>query len=328
MGNPVSLSPHNSISIFSAIPLSSQVSPYLDQRLLVKPCCSFHRTSGHKIRSDLLSLSPAKVLRPDTCSAADVCTKLFIYRTAQAPSGIPVIRSNGFSYRGRFMMKSHNGNAKNEDDAREAAFQASVKQSRKLLDLQDRHHEKIIVVGTECAPWSKTGGLADVVGALPKALARRGHRVMVIAPRYSDYIEAWDTRVHKCYKVAGKDMEVGYFHADIDGIDYIFIDNPIFHAFKDNIYGGSQQDILTRMILLCKASIEVPWHVPCGGVCYGDGNLVFVANDWHTALLPVYLKAYYHEYGLMKYTRCILVIHNILHQVHICEHSVFLIFEK
>jgi len=61
---------------------------------------------------------------------------------------------------------------------------------------------------------------------------------------------------------------------------------------------------------------QVPWHVPCGGICYGDGNLAFIANDWHTALLPVYLKAYFRDNGLMKYTRSILVIHNIAHQVH------------
>lgn len=60
---------------------------------------------------------------------------------------------------------------------------------------------------------------------------------------------------------------------------------------------------------------QAPWHVPCGGVCYGDGNLAFIANDWHTALLPVYLKAYYRDNGLMKFARSVLVIHNIAHQV-------------
>ncbi|KAL0394337.1 UNVERIFIED_CONTAM: Granule-bound starch synthase 2, chloroplastic/amyloplastic [Sesamum latifolium] len=66
-----------------------------------------------------------------------------------------------------------------------------------------------------------------------------------------------------------------------------------------------------------KVDCQVPWYVPCGGVCYGDGNLVFIANDWHTALLPVYLKAYYRDNGLMKYTRSVLVIHNIAHQIMI-----------
>ena len=98
------------------------------------------------------------------------------------------------------------------------------------------------------------------------------------------------------------------------------------------------QDILKRMVLFCKAAVEVkplalqyhnfafslyqvwflcPGSLVCssGGVCYGDGNLAFIANDWHTALLPVYLKAYYRDHGLMKYTRSVLVIHNIAHQV-------------
>ncbi|CAN6484554.1 unnamed protein product [Victoria cruziana] len=88
----------------------------------------------------------------------------------------------------------------------------------------------------------------------------------------------------------------------------------MFRHSERNIYGGDRLEILKRMILFCKAAVEVPWHVPCGGVCYGDGNLVFIANDWHTALLPVYLKAYYRDNGLMKYTRSVLVIHNIAHQ--------------
>lgn len=172
----------------------------------------------------------------------------------------------------------------------------------------------VILVAAECAPWSKTGGLGDVAGALPKALARRGHRVMVVAPRYGNYVEPQDTGVRKRYKVDGQDMEVTYFHAYIDGVDFVFMDTPMFRNKESNIYGGNRLDILKRMVLFCKAAVEVPWYVPCGGVCYGDGNLVFIANDWHTALLPVYLKAYYRDNGLMKYTRSILVIHNIAHQ--------------
>ncbi|XP_019432439.1 PREDICTED: granule-bound starch synthase 2, chloroplastic/amyloplastic-like [Lupinus angustifolius] len=172
----------------------------------------------------------------------------------------------------------------------------------------------VILVAAECAPWSKTGGLGDVAGSLPKALARRGHRVMVVAPRYGNYAEPQDAGIRKRYNVDGQDMEVTYFQTYIDGVDFVFIDSPIFRHLEHNIYGGNRMDILKRMVLFCKAAVEVPWHVPCGGVCYGDGNLVFIANDWHTALLPVYLKAYYRDHGLMKYTRSALVIHNIAHQ--------------
>lgn len=52
-----------------------------------------------------------------------------------------------------------------------------------------------VFVSAEVAPWSKTGGLGDVVGGLPIALAQRGHRVFSIAPRYDQYSDAWDTTV-------------------------------------------------------------------------------------------------------------------------------------
>ena len=54
---------------------------------------------------------------------------------------------------------------------------------------------KIVFVSTEVAPWSKTGGLGDVVGSLPVELAKRGHKVMTVAPRYDQYKGAWDTSV-------------------------------------------------------------------------------------------------------------------------------------
>lgn len=58
----------------------------------------------------------------------------------------------------------------------------------------------MVFVGAECAPWSKTGGLGDVMGSLPKAMQRRGHRVMVVAPRYGMYEDAIDTSVRQMYK--------------------------------------------------------------------------------------------------------------------------------
>lgn len=84
--------------------------------------------------------------------------------------------------------------------------------------------------------------------------------------------------------------QVGYFHGFKDGVDWVFVDHPCFHHYEHEIYGGSRLDILFRCALLCKAALEAVWHVPCGGVPYGDNNLVFIANDWHTALLPFYLQ--------------------------------------
>nr|DAD22595.1 TPA_asm: hypothetical protein HUJ06_024058 [Nelumbo nucifera] len=96
----------------------------------------------------------------------------------------------------------------------------------------------------------------DVAGALPKALARRGHRVMVVAPRYGNYAEVQETRVRKRYKVDGQDMEVTFFQAYIDGMDFVFMDSSMFRNIEKNIYGGGREDILKRMVLFCKATLE------------------------------------------------------------------------
>ncbi|KAI7981084.1 hypothetical protein LOK49_Contig73G00008 [Camellia lanceoleosa] len=164
----------------------------------------------------------------------------------------------------------------------------------------------IILVAAKCAPSSETGGLGDVARALPKALARRGHRVMVVAPKYGDYAELQIQGYTRSIRWMGRYYDSYLLQAYIDGVDFVFVDSYMFCNFESNIYGGDW----VRMVLFCKAAVEVPWHIPC------DGNLAFIANDWHTSLLPVYLKAYYRDNGLMKYAESILVIHNIAHQYY------------
>ena len=73
-------------------------------------------------------------------------------------------------------------------------------------------------------------------------------------------------------------------------------------------------DVTWRGALLSQAGIEAVYNVPCGGFPYGDESLLYVANDWHVALLPVYLKAFYHEHMKLGFARSALVIHNIAHQ--------------
>lgn len=76
-----------------------------------------------------------------------------------------------------------------------------------------------------------------------QALAKRGHRVMVVAPRYKDYPEALDTGVRASYPVFGSDQEVGYFHAYIDRVDFVFVDHSCFHHVQGSIYGGERCEI-------------------------------------------------------------------------------------
>eukprot|EP00227_Mantoniella_beaufortii_P001658 CAMPEP_0197614434 /NCGR_PEP_ID=MMETSP1326-20131121/59514_1 /TAXON_ID=1155430 /ORGANISM="Genus nov. species nov., Strain RCC2288" /LENGTH=588 /DNA_ID=CAMNT_0043183307 /DNA_START=50 /DNA_END=1816 /DNA_ORIENTATION=+ len=174
---------------------------------------------------------------------------------------------------------------------------------------------KIIFVSTECAPWSKTGGLGDVVGSLPIELAKRGHKVMTISPRYDQYKGAWDTTV----KVEAVGKQVGYFHEKKAGVDRVFVDHPLFLAkvwgktgskLYGNKSGSDFADNQERFAVFCHAALQAPLALPFG---YGE-DVVFVANDWHSGLVPVLLNSVYRPAGKFKSAKCVFTVHNIAFQ--------------
>ncbi|CAI5981317.1 unnamed protein product, partial [Closterium sp. NIES-65] len=179
----------------------------------------------------------------------------------------------------------------------------------------------IVFVASEVAPYSKTGGLADVTGSLPLALAARGHRVMVVAPRYMNgvtdklYAGAFDCQCRiKCFLFEGE-HEVAFFHEFRDGVDFVFVDHPSYHR-PGTPYGDSRGafgDNQFRFALLCHAACEAPLVLPFGGFTYGE-KVVFVANDWHAGLVPVLVASKYRRYGVYKDARTIIAIHNLAHQ--------------
>ncbi len=171
----------------------------------------------------------------------------------------------------------------------------------------------IVQVSAELAPWSKTGGLGDVCGALPQALVARGHRVLAIAPRYKDYDNAWDTGVRARIHLFGHTHEIAYFHLNQGGVDHLFIDHPSFR--RPGIYGddqGTYGDNLFRFALLCRAALEAPLRVPLGGEVLGE-EVLFHCNDWHTGLLPVFLEGIYRSAGRYPRAPAVLAIHNAGH---------------
>lgn len=158
----------------------------------------------------------------------------------------------------------------------------------------------VVFVTSEVEPWSKTGGLGDVAGALPPALAKRGHRVMVVAPRYYNevtapkYAGAFDTNTRIKVNCFGADHEVGFFHQYKDGVDWVFIDHTSFHR-PGTPYGdhnGAFGDNLFRYTLLNHAACEAPLVLSLGGFPFGQ-NVVFIANDWHAGLVPVLIASKY-----------------------------------
>ncbi|KAG7974281.1 hypothetical protein I3843_06G041100 [Carya illinoinensis] len=180
----------------------------------------------------------------------------------------------------------------------------------------------IVLVTAEAAPYSKTGGLGDVCGSLPIALAARGHRVMVVSPRYlngstadKNFASAVDLKRRIKVYCFGGVQEVDFFHEYRDAVDWVFVDHPSYHR-PGTLYGdtrGAFGDNQFRFTLLCHAACEAPLVLPLGGFTYGE-KCLFLANDWHASLVPVLLAAKYRPYGVYKDARSILVIHNLSHQ--------------
>ena len=173
----------------------------------------------------------------------------------------------------------------------------------------------LVFVAAEVAPWSKTGGLGDVLGGLPIELARRGHKVMSIAPRYDQYRDGWDTNI--TVKVLGE--TVRFFHCHKKGVDRVFVDHPWFLAkvwgkTGAKLYGkksGSDYaDNQKRFRLFCEAAIEATRALPFGP---GEG-CTFVANDWHSALVPVLLKDVYQPAGQFTDAKVAFCVHNVAFQ--------------
>lgn len=165
----------------------------------------------------------------------------------------------------------------------------------------------IISVSAEIVPWSKEGGLGDVCGALPKAMAAKGHQVLTIAPRYKEYSEAWDTGER--YEIDGH--QVGIFHCRKDGVDHLFVDHPAI--CRGEVYGkknGPYTDNWFRFSLFARAAVMIALHYPFGRK---EEQTSFLVHDWHSALVPAYLRMT-QKWGLLSGAKAVLVIHNLAHQ--------------
>src|SRR5262249_8743645 len=124
-------------------------------------------------------------------------------------------------------------------------------------DFPGRSRMNILMAASEALPFAKTGGLADVVGALPAALVRLGHRVDVVMPRYRGMPSGESGRR---FPVAMGPL-VAYADASImshQGVRFVVIDNPGYFD-RDHLYGAGGHDYADnpeRFAFLCKAALE------------------------------------------------------------------------
>jgi len=171
---------------------------------------------------------------------------------------------------------------------------------------------RVVFVAPECVPYSKTGGLADVVGALPKALAAIGHEVDVIIPRYKM------TKPGRTLPEATSltlPMALGFRFASIQSTDgaqnprHYLVDCPELFE-RDGLYrekGVDYPDNYLRFAGFCFASLELLKRFP-------SAPDVIHCHDWQSALVPIYLRQQYGKDLFFRHTAALLTIHNLAFQ--------------
>jgi len=169
----------------------------------------------------------------------------------------------------------------------------------------------IAFAASECVPYSKTGGLADVIGSLPRALAALGHQVSVFVPRYRQTKLTDGATVVRSITVPFDDK---YRFASVitggshGGVRTYFVEYPEFFD-RDGIYGtmaGDYPDNAERFALFCRCVLEATKVL---GVPH-----VFHCHDWQAALIPVMLRTIYAEDPAFREAATVFTIHNMGYQ--------------
>jgi starch synthase len=165
---------------------------------------------------------------------------------------------------------------------------------------------RILFVASEGLPFSKTGGLADVVEALPKALVALGHEVAVVLPRYRGTKAGVVVIPSLTIPLANRLRFPAILDGtQISGVRYFFVDDPEYFD-RDGLYGNSAGDFpdnAERYSLFCRAAIEIVKHVWPADVIH--------CHDWPTAMVPVLLRTSYGDDPAVKDIPVVFTIHNM-----------------
>lgn len=173
---------------------------------------------------------------------------------------------------------------------------------------------KVLVVSAEVSPLAKVGGLADVAGSLPKALAASGVDARIVMPGYRMVLEnsshpaedanlAWDVP-----GAGGVTRTAHMWKTSLDGVDAWLVG-------CDEYFGGATESRKVYQagadayIFFCRAVLE--WLERCSPKWKPD---IIHVNDWHTSLVPVYLRTFPESYPRLKDTAVVCTIHNLAYQ--------------
>jgi starch synthase len=166
----------------------------------------------------------------------------------------------------------------------------------------------VLFIASEALPFSKSGGLADVAGALPPAIARLGWAVTVAVPRYRG-VTAGELVEQFPIVIGGRAHDVGFYEAPLDGgARALLIDCPELYD-RDALYGPNNTDYpdnARRFAMLSRAALEF--------VGRRARPTVVHAHDWQAGLAPVYLQTLYAAHPMLAGTPTVFTIHNLAYQ--------------
>ena len=162
----------------------------------------------------------------------------------------------------------------------------------------------VLIAAAECAPLIKVGGMADVVGALPKYLKKAGIDARIIMPFHRDIKERYGCETyHMCHFEASlgwRSQFVGVERLEIDEVVYYFIDNEFYFGgpiYCGGEFEGEQYAFFTRAVMDSIPLLDFDVRV-------------LHCNDWHTAMMPLLAKTQYYG-GVQESLRSVLTIHNL-----------------
>ena len=167
---------------------------------------------------------------------------------------------------------------------------------------------KVLFAASEAYPFAMSGGLADVAGALPKALRKRLVGCRVVMPLYStipqELRDNMNFITHITVPVAWRRQYCGIFEAKVGGVIYYLLDNQYYFK-RDGLYGF--YDDAERFAFFSRAVLEILPHI-------NFKPDVIHCNDWQTAMTPVYLDRYYVHDPFYTDIKTVFTIHNIQYQ--------------
>lgn len=169
--------------------------------------------------------------------------------------------------------------------------------------------KNILFVASEGVPFIKTGGLADVVGSLPKYINKEEYDIRVILPKYlavpEQYKEQMEAVTNYNMDLSWRNQYVGITRTEYEGIPFYFIDNEYYFA-GITPYGNIYEDI-EKFAFFCKAVLSA---LPA----IGFRPDIIHCHDWQTGLLPVFLKDSFRENEFYKDIKTVMTIHNLKFQ--------------